>query len=92
MDHAVLAAYGWDSIDTTCAFLLDHDDEDDSGRRRKPWRYRWPDEVRDEVLGRLVELNSERAAAEQRAGPANTGTAPRRAARTRPAGQTERLI
>ncbi len=31
----------------------------------KPDRYRWPNEVRDEVLARLLELNSRRTAAEQ---------------------------
>jgi hypothetical protein len=31
-----------------------------SGRRKLPWRYRWPDAVRDDVLARLLALNSER--------------------------------
>jgi len=31
-----------------------------TGRRKLPWRYRWPDEVRDEVLARLLALNAER--------------------------------
>lgn len=26
-------------------------------RRKKPWRYHWPDDFRDEVLARLLELN-----------------------------------
>ena len=43
-------------------FLLDYeedeDDEDGSSRRKKPWRYRWPDDVRDEGLARLLELNN----------------------------------
>lgn len=74
MDRAVLHAYGWDDIPTGCEFILDYEvDEADSGRRKKPWRYRWPDDVRDEVLASLVELNAERAAAERRAGPAGTG-------------------
>ena len=38
--------------------------------KKKPWRYRWPDDVRDEVLARLIELNAERAKAEQRSGAA----------------------
>jgi hypothetical protein len=37
-------------------------------RRKKPWRYRWPDEVRDEVLARLLKLNAERAEQEKLAG------------------------
>jgi hypothetical protein len=91
MDRAVLAAYGWEDIDTTCEFLLDHEDDDAAGRRRKPWRYRWPDEVRDEVLGRLVELNAQRAAAEQRAGAA-AGATHRRAARPRATAPAEGLL
>lgn len=66
MDKVVLAAYGFDDIDTTCDFYLDYEVEDEdegAGRtRRKPWRYRWPDEVRDEVLARLLELNTKQAA------------------------------
>ena len=53
MDRAVLDAYGWTDIPTDCDFLLDYEiDEETWGRRRKPYRYRWPDEVRDEVLAR----------------------------------------
>ena len=29
-------------------------------RKKKPWRYRWPDDFRDEVLARLLELNEQR--------------------------------
>jgi hypothetical protein len=73
MDRAVLAAYGWTDLQPQCKFLLDYEDEDsedeaESGRprkRKKPWRYRWPDEVRDEVLARLLALNSERAQQER---------------------------
>ena len=72
MDRAVLDAYGWADISTDCEFLLDYEDDDDDGssRHKKPWRYRWPDDVHDEVLARLIELNAERAAAEQRTGVA----------------------
>ena len=31
-----------------------------TGRRKLPWRYRWPDTVRDDVLARLLALNAER--------------------------------
>jgi hypothetical protein len=69
MDCAVLDAYGWTNIPTDCVFLLDYEiDDEERGERRMPWRYRWPDEVRDEVLGRLLELNSERARQEVRSG------------------------
>ena len=75
MDRAVLEAYGWHDLaqTATCEFLLDYEDdedEDDSqpqgasrGSRRqkkKPWRYRWPDPFRDEVLAKLLELNKQR--------------------------------
>lgn len=79
MDRAVLDAYGWTDISTNCEFLLDYEiDEEEAGsRRKKPWRYRWPDDVRDEVLARLLELNAERAAEEERLGvaPARKGPA-----------------
>ena len=65
------AAYGWDDIPTECEFLLDYEiDEEEWGNKRKPYRYRWPDDVRDEVLARLIALNGERAAAERRSGAA----------------------
>ena len=68
MDHAVLDAYGWTDIPTDCEFLLDYEiNEEEWGNRKKPYRYRWPDDVRDEVLARLLELNAERAAEETRA-------------------------
>ena len=31
-----------------------------TGRRKLPWRYLWPDAVRDDVLARLLALNAER--------------------------------
>jgi hypothetical protein len=70
MDHAVLHAYGWSDIPNDCEFLLEYeiDEEEASSRRKKPWRCRWPDEVRDEVLARLLELNAERAREEVRSG------------------------
>jgi hypothetical protein len=74
MDRAVLDAYGWTDLRPTCEFLLDYEeDEDEEGggrSRKKPWRYRWPDDFRDEVLARLLELNKQRAEAEKLAGAA----------------------
>jgi hypothetical protein len=66
MDRAVLDAYGWTDLCPRLDFILDYEDEDDedgsNGRdRKKPWRYRWVDEDRDEVLARLLELNRTRA-------------------------------
>ena len=71
MDRAVLDAYGWQDIPADCEFLLDYPiDEEEWGDRKKPYRYRWPDPVRDEVLARLLELNAERAAEERLSGAA----------------------
>jgi hypothetical protein len=92
MDQAVLAAYGWADIDTTCGFALDYLDADPddlppeaqdriasgdlffptadeaaafdslvkTGKRKLPWRYRWPEATHDEVLARLLDLNQQR--------------------------------
>lgn len=77
MDRAVFRAYGWDDLAerATCEFLLDFEEDEDeesetgrASRRRKPYRYRWPDEFRDEVLARLLELNATRADEERRQG------------------------
>lgn len=83
MDRAVLDAYGWTDIPTECEFRLDYeepedDDGDDGGRKRKkkkPWRYRWPEAVHDEVLARLLALNQQRAEEEKRMGGAPTAAA-----------------
>jgi hypothetical protein len=108
MDRAVLDAYRWSDVPTTCGFALDWLDLDDdeladtltsapddireriesadyffsdaasacrfqahikkAGRGKLPWRYRWPDEVRDDVLARLLALNAERAELERLTG------------------------
>ncbi len=74
MDVAVLRAYGWIDLAIQaakpdfCQFLLDYEeDEDDNAsdpsstrQKKKPWRYRWPDDFRDQVLARLLELNEKR--------------------------------
>ncbi len=80
MDRAVLDAYGWTDIPTSCLFLLDYEEDEDedadSGAaprarsRKKPWRYRWPDDIRDEVLARLLDLNARRAEEERLTGVA----------------------
>jgi hypothetical protein len=71
MDRAVLDAYGWHDISTDCEFLLDYEIEaEEWGDKRKPYRYRWPDDVRDGVLARLLELNAERAKEEAHSGAA----------------------
>ena len=45
-----------------------------SGKGKLPWRYRWPDEVRDDVLARLLALNAARAELERLTGLPGTGT------------------
>jgi len=68
-----LGAYGWTDLYPACEFLLEYEEEEDkeqpARRRRKPWRYRWPDEFRDEVLARLLELNRQRAIEEGQVPP-----------------------
>lgn len=75
MDRAVLGAYGPPFSELSvppCEFLLDYEEEEDeeeeTGKRqkKKPWRYRWPDPFRDDVLALLLELNKQRADAEKK--------------------------
>jgi hypothetical protein len=96
MDRAVLDAYGGDLARLAvppCEFLLDYEDEEDedeqpTGRqRKKPWRYRWPDAFRDEVLALLLELNKQRAEQEQLAGAAVQKQPRSRSKRTKAADQ-----
>jgi hypothetical protein len=47
-----------------------------TGRRKLPWRYRWPDAVRDDVLARLLALNAERYAEEVAQGLNRKGSKP----------------
>jgi hypothetical protein len=78
IDRAVLDGYGWTDIQTRYEFLLDFEDEEGdenaAHRKKKPWRYRWPDEIRDEVLARLLELNRQRALEEGVAGGDNSAS------------------
>ena len=81
MDRAVLDAFTWTDIATDCEFILDYGEDDDEAeskgrKRKKPWRYRWPDAVRDEVLVRLLKLNAERAEQELLAGEAAFSSKP----------------
>jgi hypothetical protein len=73
MDRAVLNAYGWTDIQSKCEFIPEFDEEDDDDNERptrKKYRYRWPDEIRDDVLTRLLELNRRRMLEE---GPISPG-------------------
>lgn len=65
MDQVMIESYGWPNIHPKCEFIREFDDEEDeveNGRpKKKKYRYRWTDEIRDEVLARLLELNWQRA-------------------------------
>jgi hypothetical protein len=85
MDRAVLEAYGWHDLAAraTCEFQLDYEEPEDEKvdapakrKKKKPWRYKWPQELHDEVLARLLALNQQYAEAERLAGEAaQTGAA-----------------
>ncbi len=80
MDRAVLAAYGWADIPIDCEFLLDYETgaEESGSRRKKPYRCRWPNEICEEILARLLELNVQRAAEEVYDGRGDHATASNR--------------
>jgi len=68
MDEAVLRAYGWDDLQLTYDFFPDFvpaEDEDGEPARSRI-RYRWPNELREEVLVRLLALNAQRSEEEGR--------------------------
>ena len=85
MDRALLDSYGWKDIKPTCEFLLEYEDDEANEivtrRRQKPWRFRWPNEIRDEILARLLELNRARAKEEQLSGAAAEANSKPRASR-----------
>jgi hypothetical protein len=66
MDAAVLRAYSWDELADRAAPEFIEQDADE-GKTPKT-RLDWPAEFKDEVLARLLALNTERAAAERAAG------------------------
>jgi len=71
MDRAVLDAYGWSDLRPVANFESEFEeeqtDDDEFASAKKPkqkYRLRWPEEVRDDVLARLLILNELRAAEE----------------------------
>ena len=69
MDRLVLDVYGWTDVPSDCEFLSDYQtDEETRGDRKRPYRYRWTDDVHDEVMARLLDLNQKRYAEEIAAG------------------------
>ena len=85
MDREVLDAYGWVDISVNCEFISEHStDEEKATNRIGTVRYRWPDPVRNEVLGRLLELNAARATKQRRgSAPAHARRRPRPASQAR---------
>lgn len=62
VDYAVLDAYGWSDIKPSSEFIPEAvDGEEEPVGKKAKFRYRWPDDVRDDVLARLLTLNAERA-------------------------------
>ncbi|MCZ2155882.1 MAG: hypothetical protein LC114_18600 [Bryobacterales bacterium] len=72
MDRTVLDAYGWQDIRPQCDFFPEFTDDDEGDdeptHKKKHFRYRWPDEIRDDVLARLLILNQQRYQEEVLAG------------------------
>jgi hypothetical protein len=71
MDRAVLDGYGWSDLQPIPSHEPEFDeeetDDDDLIGKKKPkpkYRLRWSEDIRDEVLARLLILNEQRAAAE----------------------------
>ncbi len=97
MDRAVLDAYGWTDVAPTCEFLLDYEEDDSDPleaplprRKKKPWRYRWPDDVRDTVLAKLLALNAEQARSEAAPPPAPNKATPEKSAPKKPKAQASK--
>jgi hypothetical protein len=72
MGAAVLAAYSWSDLDTTCHFIADYEVEPEPGKKTKaaPEKYRFSNETRDALLARLLELNARQAAGQGELAPA----------------------
>ncbi len=91
LDRAVLKAYEWDQLaeQATCDFVIDteeqHDDEAPMQKspKKESCRYRWPDQFRDEVLARLLELNEQRAMEEKLAGKTATAAEEKKAEKSK---------
>jgi hypothetical protein len=71
LDRAVLDAYGWQDIQPVAQHETEFEEEQteddetsDAKKAKQKYRLRWPEEVRDDVLARLLILNEQRAAAE----------------------------
>jgi hypothetical protein len=67
------AEFFFPDAESACGYQS-HNKKD--GKGKLPWRYRWPDDTRDDILARLVALNAARAELERLTGlPAAKQTA-----------------
>ena len=74
IDRAVLAAYGWSDINPLYEYSGDFEDEDGSVGSL---RLNFTEEIRDEILRRLLALHAERLKAEQTTVPIASAVAPK---------------
>ncbi|MNY49099.1 hypothetical protein D3C86_1844930 [compost metagenome] len=88
MDRAVLDAYGWKELELRYDFFpeggeTESDEEAEASSKRKKYRFRWPDELHDEMLAKLFDLNAQYAAEEcaQAGGSPQAGKVPTAATR-----------
>lgn len=76
LDLTLFDAYGWANVEPKSEFLPQYEEGDnEDSARKKPLRYRWPNEIHDEVLARLLKLNERRAKEERLSGGAADGKA-----------------
>ncbi|HEV2578801.1 MAG TPA: DNA methyltransferase [Acidobacteriaceae bacterium] len=98
LDRAVLSAYGWHDLQPVPAFFLEfnEEDEEDEGRFgrvvQKKYRYRWAEEIHDEVLARLLALNLERASQQARPRDTIQASPPKAKVSRKPKESTESLL
>ena len=69
LDEAALRAYDWLDLKLEYGFYPDFDpiEDEDGESSRVRLRYRWSNSLREEVLGRLLDLNAQRAIEEAEA-------------------------
>ena len=93
-NREIRARYWWRFGESTPALFSAIRQKLSTRRRRNPWRYRWPDDFRDEVLARLLELNRQRAEEERLGGAAAEGKPKktRKLPRTKPEADEPRLF
>jgi hypothetical protein len=68
IDTAVMQAYGWTDVSLKYDFILDYEDEDMDGKKKKPFRYKITAEVSEVILSRLLSLNKTKYENEVRLG------------------------